>query len=112
MKKRYLLITVYMFLVVFILKAQNQPEVLAGKMADKMKDSLSLTIAQRSQLYQINLQLTNDKLNVRKVYQQQDSLQKYMQRIENSRDSLYKSVLNESQFMIYKRRKIQLLNTF
>lgn len=106
-----IIIIIGLFLGVSIsMKAQSQAEIVAGRVADKMKDSLSLTGNQRSSIYDINLQLANSKSEARRNFQQMDSIRIYMQRVENTRDSLYKSILNERQFLHYKKRKMILLS--
>jgi hypothetical protein len=109
MKKIIVIISVFLG-ISFSVKAQSQAEIVAGRVADKMKDSLSLNSSQRTAIYTVNLQLANSKSEVRRNFQQMDSVRIYMQRVENTRDSLYKGVLNEQQFLFYKKRKMTLLN--
>ena len=88
------------------LNAQSQTvELLAGRMAQKMADSLNLTAQQRNDLYLINLSLNNKKIVVRQQYSRSDSLRLFLQQIESKRDSLYRPVLTESQFLLYKEKK-------
>lgn len=92
------------------LNAQTPSERLADKMSARMNDSLSLSAAQKRQLYNINMQISNDKLALRQRYSLADSLQIKTQQVENMRDSLYRQVLTEQQFLLYKQKKKHLLN--
>jgi peptidoglycan hydrolase CwlO-like protein len=83
---------------------------LAQRMSIRMKDSLSLTEYQRVQLYQINLQLHEAKMAKRQLYVGIDSLQVHIQRVESTRDSLYRQVLSEDQHALYLQKKRNLIN--
>lgn len=86
--------------------AQSQPSVeLANKIADKMKDTLQLSLQQRQQVFAINLQLANQKKEVLRSYQNRDSIGHHLQRIETNRDSLYNPLLTPDQFLLYKSKK-------
>jgi len=107
----------YIFVIFFFsigffssLQAQTKAEEISGKIANNLKDSLQLTVIQRNAVFDINMRLAVAKSDVRNKYQQQDSMRIYMQRVENTRDSLYKAILNEQQFLQYKKRKYTLLN--
>ncbi len=92
-------------------QAQLSPEQeIAGRIAQKMKDSLSLNNHLRDQIYNINLQLHNQKATVRQQYAVQDSVRIHVQRIENTRDSLYKGVLSSEKFLLYKLKKRNLVS--
>jgi hypothetical protein len=99
-----------MAVVSMTLKAQTPAEQLAVKIAQKMKDSLSLTELQKSQLYEINIQLNNSKSAARQQYTGSDSLGIKIQKIENTRDSLYSQILTEPQFLLYRQKKRNLVN--
>jgi hypothetical protein len=91
--------------------AQGSPaESVASKIALKMKDSLSLTQAQRAQIYSINIQLHNQKASARQQFGATDSLGRVIQRIEYTRDSLYGTVLTEQQMIQYKEKKASLIS--
>ena len=90
--------------------AQSASEQIADKIAQKMKDSLSLSTQQKTQLYTINIQLSDQKASVRQQYTGTDSLRIKMQRVENSRDSLYRPVLGEEKFILYRQKKRNLVN--
>jgi hypothetical protein len=86
-------------------------EALANKIAQKMKDSLALSAAQQQQVYNINLQLHQQKIAVRQQYPGNDSLITVnLQRIENKRDSLYQPVLGQAKYGQYQLKKKNLVN--
>ena len=90
--------------------ASNNASALAGKIADKMRDSLQLSATQRAQINDINLQLSNQKQAVRSQSTDRNIVMASIQKIEGSRDSLYKSVLTESQFNLYRQKKRNLVS--
>jgi hypothetical protein len=93
-------------------EAQTSPaEQLADKVAQKMKDSLSLSSSQKQQLYNINMQLHSSKLQMRQQYIGTDSVSLKIQRVENMRDSLYKPVLTQQQYELYLQRKKNLVSS-
>lgn len=92
-------------------QAQDQgAEAISLKIAQKMKDSLSLTATQKDSLYNINLLLHSRKAAAWQQYADSDSLQIVIQRIENTRDSLYRPILTSSQFDVYRVKKRNLVN--
>lgn len=93
--------------------AQQSPaEEIAEKIAKKMKDSLQLTTVIQNQLYNVNLQLHGQKMTVRQQYAASpDTLTMMTQRIENTRDSLYRTVLqDDSKYLLYKQKKGNLIS--
>lgn len=109
MKKIFL---VFVFLVTIMgLKAQDAATVLAGRIAQKMKDSLSLSDAQKTKLYDINILLHRQKTNMRQLYAGSDSMGYYIQKTENKRDSLYRSVLSDDKYRLYKEKKATLVSS-
>jgi hypothetical protein len=100
----------FLSVISYSVNAQTAAEQLADKIAVKMKDSLSLSSEQKGQLYTINIQLSNQKASVRQQYAGTDSLQLKMQRVENTRDSLYRSVLGEEKYLLYRQKKRNLVN--
>lgn len=82
---------------------------LSARIADRLKDSLSLTSVQRDGIYQVNQQLALQKYNARQTVTG-DSLRLRIQKIENTRDSIYKPILGEEKYMLYRSKKILLLN--
>src|SRR5690348_13474333 len=99
-----------LILLVSYASAQSSPAVeLANKIADKMKDSLNLMQSQRQQIFVINVHLADQKKAVFKKYQNRDSVGKYLQLIENSRDSLYREVIDQPKYDQYKQQKKHLI---
>ena len=107
---------IYSLVVVFLLiycsgKAQQTPvEIISKKIADKMRDSLQLTVTQHDTLYAINVRLHNEQIAARQQYQSLDSVRRKIQRIENTRDSLYFPVLGSDKYSLYRSKKINLVN--
>jgi hypothetical protein len=94
-------------------QAQQAPsEQLSFRLSQRLKDSLSLTEAQRQSIYQINLELHNQKSIVWQQYDGSDSLiRANLQLIENKRDSLYKPLLSDEQYIKYKQKKRSLVSS-
>lgn len=95
------------------LQAQSSPaETLAGRIADRMRDSLSLSAGQRSAIYTANMQLHERKMNIRRDHASAPAeWTALMQRVENTRDSIYQTILqNEEKFQLYKMKKKELVN--
>lgn len=92
-------------------QAQQQEAAIgvASKIADRMRDSLSLTTDQRNGIYQANLWIHQQKLGVRTQYSSTDSLRTQIQRIENKRDSVYYLVLPMEKYEAYLIRKVELI---
>jgi hypothetical protein len=110
MKKIFILIPL-LLLVTGFLQAQQTPSVqLAHRIAQKMKDTLSLTVQQRNQVFQINIQLHDRKQEVRQQTTNPDSLRVRFQRIERRRDSLYHTLLSEDKYQLYRLKKRNLVN--
>jgi hypothetical protein len=106
-----ILITMILILGVQSLHAQSTPATtLANKIAQKMKDSLSLSETQKTQIYNLNMQLHDQKMSVRQQYAGNNLLTEKIQQVENTRDSLYTSVLSEQQFNLYRQKKRTILN--
>lgn len=106
-----LLITFLLLCSFQLARAQSDPAaILANKIAVKMKDSLLLTDGQKQQVYQLNLQLHQSKATVRQQYAGTDSLRLRVQWVENTRDSLYRGVLDSEQYQLYLQKKRNLIN--
>jgi Spy/CpxP family protein refolding chaperone len=117
--QKIILIAVLVFVVSQSANAQDERKKLqeekktaiAGKIAGKMKDSLSLDKKQEQQIYDINVQIADQKAALRKQYPiGSDSLRINTQRVENTRDEKYKTVLTERQYMFYQQKKRNLIN--
>ncbi len=83
---------------------QTEGEKVSAYIAQKMKDSLRLSDAQKDSVYIINMQLQDKKSNSRRQYSTTE-LQGYFQSIENTRDSLYQIVLPHDKYLLYKEKK-------
>ncbi|HEX2846418.1 MAG TPA: hypothetical protein VHN59_07705 [Chitinophagaceae bacterium] len=82
----------------------------AERITGKLKDSLFLSNGQRDSIYAINMLLSGQKNNLRSIYQDMDSLQIYTQRVEHTRDSLYRPILGEEKYLLYKQKKRNLIS--
>jgi hypothetical protein len=84
---------------------------LADKIATKMKDSLGLTAAQKNQIYDVNMQLHNDKQDARTQHAgNPQQIATAIQNIEKTRDSLYQPILTIAQYNEYKLKKKNLVS--
>jgi len=91
--------------------SDNSPAVqLSNHIAQKMKDTLILSNDQKIQIYSANMQIHEWKTEVRQRYNGSDSLRYYLQRIENRRDSLYRSVLADEKYLLYLQKKSTLIS--
>jgi hypothetical protein len=89
---------------------QTLREQFARKISQKMKDSLNLSEEQEKKVYTINMQLHDKKREARDKYKNPVELGPQLQRIENTRDGLYETVLNKKQYILYKQKKRNLIN--
>lgn len=97
------------------LYAQNQPAQtpgarLAHHIADKMADTLGLTQQQKAKVFTINMELDRRKSEARAKSSDRAVVGKELQKIENGRNALYKSVLTEEQYTLYLQKKKQLIS--
>jgi hypothetical protein len=110
MKMKNILILVICIIAFGNAQGQSNPaEVLANRIAQKMKDTLQLSESQRSQIYDLNMQMHNQKMQLRQQFAGDSTLRDRIQAVENTRDSLYSPVLTEQQFLAYKQKKVVLL---
>lgn len=94
----------------FYAKAQNPAVELANRIAQKMKDTLTLDDSQKSAVYVVNMQLHNQKAGIWSRYAgNTDSIRYYIQRIENTRDSSYETVLPPEKYQLYEEKKKNLV---
>lgn len=98
-------LTLLLLAIIHVLSAQSPAETMAQKIAVKMKDSLLLTETQQQNIYNINLQLHQLKAQAWQQYSNRDSLRVVVQRIENTRDSLYHGVLPAEKYTLYLQKK-------
>lgn len=82
---------------------------LANKIGQKMKDSLGLTGQQKNDIVNINMNLFNQKKAARQQHPSGE-VTYYLQKIENTRDSLYRLVLPAEKYSLYKQKKTKLVN--
>lgn len=90
--------------------SQETSKQVATKIANTMKSTLSLTGQQQQAIYNVNMQLSNMKTDVRRQYVNPDSLQVRTQQVEKMRDSLYKIILTGPQYLFYREQKNTLIN--
>jgi hypothetical protein len=83
---------------------------LANRIAQRMKDTLGLNQQRTTQVYNINLLLHNQKMQARQQHAGTDSVGRVIQRVENRRDSLYRTVLTTNQYNLYLQKKRNLVN--
>jgi hypothetical protein len=82
---------------------------LANRIADKMRDSLSLSQKQRNDIFVITTQLQDRKKAAMTSGQDRNNIGLALQQIENTRDSLYATVLSAAQIQIYNQKKRNLI---
>jgi len=82
----------------------------AARIADRMKDSLLLSTVQRDSVYAINLRLHTQKMAARQQYTEMEALRQAIQQVENTRDGLYRPVLGEEKYQLYKQKKSALIS--
>jgi hypothetical protein len=75
-----------------------------------MSDSLKVSVGQEKKIYQVNILLSNQKDSVRKMNLDPVQLQRRIQAVENTRDSMYRDVLNTGQYEKYRRLKASLIS--
>lgn len=91
--------------------AQETPaQQVANKIAQKLKDTLSLSELQHKKVLRIHHEMNEKKLLVRQQYQLRDSIASGLQRVENQRDSLYKEILSLQQYELYQQKKRSLVS--
>ncbi len=112
MKKTFLLVLATMLIHLSSQAQAATAQELAEKIARKITDTLSLTDSQYVQLLGKNLQLHQLKAQVWQLHDNNDSLlQVHLQRIENTRDSLYRPVLTNQQYLLYLQKKRTLVSS-
>jgi len=92
-------------------KAQNNniSTQMAERIAQRMADSLQLSDSQKAQIYAINIDIYQQKALLRQNTSRQDTLTPYIQQIENKRNVLYKAVLSQDKYLLYKQNKRNLI---
>ena len=103
-------IFVMLFISITTLAQQTPAEMLAEKIAMRLRDSLQLTETQKTQLYNVNMQLHALKQQRRQQYAGTDSLTFKIQKVENMRDSMYQAILPPDKYLLYREKKRVLVN--
>jgi competence transcription factor ComK len=111
MKKLIILFSTVFFFAGKINAQQSEAIELAQRIAQKMKDTLDLTEAQHSRIFQINIQLHTSKQNLRQQIVNTDTLRVRFQQVERSRDSLYRTVLPDEKYKLYLQKKRTLVSS-
>lgn len=107
---KIILIIVTMFFSIN-LKAQSASAAhFIDRITFRLKDSLDLSKEQMKEIYSINKKLEEEKSAVWSKYTDDNDIRKGLQSIENKRDSLYQTVFTKQQFILYKEKKMHLLN--
>jgi hypothetical protein len=114
MYKKITLITIFSIVICLNSLAQStngQAVQLAQKIAKKMKDSLDLTGNQKNKIYDVNMNLHNQKQVARTTNAGNPQLMTTaIQAVEKTRDSLYKPILTVPQYNLYKQTKWNLVS--
>ena len=91
---------------------ENTPAAqLAHRIANKMKDSLNLSNQQTAKIFVANMDLHRQKAQAMSKPTGRPQITSDLQRIENSRDTLYKTILSTAQFNLYLEKKRNLVNS-
>lgn len=90
-------------------QSQTPAQLVAAKIADKMRDSLDLSNQEREDIYDKNIWLHTQKMLARANYGH-DTLRIQMQLIENNRDTLYKGILSVEKYELYRQKKMHIVN--
>ncbi len=86
----------------------STPETQASQIAQKMKDSLSLSNLQKSQVEAATVIVQNIKVNLRQLYNGR-ALDNYLFMAEDHRDSVYRNLLPADKYLLFKQKKATLL---
>lgn len=109
--KSIVIISALIFSFIIVNAQKNPATELAGKIAQRMKDTLNLSDAQKVQVYDINIRLHDQKTALRNQYAGNSLLNTKIQSVENTRDSLYRTVLTQAQFLLYSQKKRTLMSS-
>ncbi len=103
----------FITLIIFLKVNAQDSEIkflVSDKIIQKMNDSLALSKLQQNRIRAINIFLHEKKMVVRRQSQgNEDILTDQIQKIESTRDSLYKPVLSAEQFEVYRQKKRYLI---
>jgi len=110
----------------FILRAQvASVGASSNRIAQNLKDTLSLSNEQAKQIYEVNMKIYQQKQELRQKYKisefartdkqskfiSSDSLGIYMYKLEMRRDSLYKLILAPDKYQLYQQKKVTVINS-
>lgn len=108
----YVMAAILLFAARQQVSAQQSPGVqLANHIADKMKDTLGLTVPKRNQVFAINMYIHNKKMIIRQQTTNPDTLRVRLQRQENKRDSMYQNILPPPKYQLYLQKKGNLVSS-
>lgn len=105
-------IYVLVILIFFSLQLSAQvsrAEQAAGRIAQRLTDSLVLSASQKNMIYSVTLNLNNQKVQINQQYQQLDSAKARLAIVENQRDALYQPILTPAQYQLYLTKKLQII---
>jgi hypothetical protein len=110
--KKSIILSGLVFLCLFLRSQENNTPAaqIAHHIADKMADTLGLTNQQRAKIFNINMDLHKQKDQARSRSQNRDEVGRDLQKVEGTRDSLYKGVLTEAQYVLYLQKKRNLVS--
>lgn len=103
-------IIVVIILITGALAVQSQSSEIASRILHKMRDSLLLNVTETNKVDSVNQVLHAQKMGVRQQHSHIDSLTKYTQRVERTRDSLYQIILPENKYFLYREKKRNLIS--
>jgi len=100
------------FVIPFVACSQeDQAETLAKKIAQRLGDTLALSIQERADVLSANLSIVAQKKTVFLNEAMPDSVKAVkLQAIENTRDSLYRRIIGLERFEVYKNKKKSIVN--
>ena len=107
---KLILLLFFSFFLAGSVNAQSYATAVADRIAQRMKDSLSLSAGQKDSIYAVNIRLHNQKALLRQQYTSIDSLEYHTQLVERTRDSLYMRVLGDEKYLLYKSKKRNLIS--
>lgn len=91
-------------------QATQADQDIAARIAQRIKDTLGLANGQKDQLYTVNLQLAVRKRQIWAQTTILDTVRVRVQRVENTRDSLYQPILSAAEFEAYRQKKRNLVH--
>lgn len=77
----------------------------ARKISWKMRDSLGLDSSTTAQLYQLTLPFHSQKMAIVRQYHGKPAMSGLLQQLEQTRDSLYATLLTSQQYQLYRAQK-------